>query len=181
MSDRFFITGFPRSRTAWLANLLTYGNSFCYHDVMLGLDRIEQLRERLDRAPARNVGISDPANLYYWRQLREWYPDAKWVVIHRSFEEAQKASLKAFGVTIPQTSAREIYAITQEINVLLVDFNNIDFQCRTIAEYCGVDIGSDERIKQLCRMNVQVDPAQLRVALSELEKHPPQWIKEMAA
>lgn len=34
MNGHFLILGYPRSRTAWLANLLTYGEVFCAHELL---------------------------------------------------------------------------------------------------------------------------------------------------
>lgn len=34
MNGHFLILGYPRSRTAWLANLLTYGDVFCAHELL---------------------------------------------------------------------------------------------------------------------------------------------------
>ena len=46
MKNIFFITGLPRSRTAWLANWFTYGHTFCFHEACRKVGKIEELKDR---------------------------------------------------------------------------------------------------------------------------------------
>jgi hypothetical protein len=83
----FFITGLPRSRTAWLANLLTAAGSFCFHDAVLAdgsLDgAVSVMLERLSRRPHESVGDSD-SGLLFWADLaRKRFPDSPFVIIER--------------------------------------------------------------------------------------------------
>jgi hypothetical protein len=61
MSERFFITGLPRSRTGYLANLFTYGPSFCLHDAAAAMKNAQETVNRLsERHPEIGYwGISD--------------------------------------------------------------------------------------------------------------------------
>jgi hypothetical protein len=51
----FFITGLPRSRTAWLANFFTTDHSFCYHDI----SRVGSVWAILESTSSDFVGDSD--------------------------------------------------------------------------------------------------------------------------
>jgi len=59
--SKFIITGLPRSRTSWLANLFTYGSSFCMHDgLATGNDFFCRLRAvAASDSSIRYVGNSD--------------------------------------------------------------------------------------------------------------------------
>lgn len=78
---KFFITGLPRSMTAWCANLFTTGDSFCYHD---GLANCGSLAEFGKKLHAHEVcGDADSGLAYFYDDLSELYPDAQWAVIRR--------------------------------------------------------------------------------------------------
>jgi len=97
-SSTFFVCGFPRSRTAWLANLFTLGNSICLHDELANHETIDgfanhlcSLRTRYDR-----VGVSDSALILFREPIEKHFPGAKWLVILRDRKDAEAAFLKAF-------------------------------------------------------------------------------------
>jgi len=50
MADYFFITGHPRSRTAWLSNLFTTGRVVCVHDATRMVKKLPHLDEVLSEA-----------------------------------------------------------------------------------------------------------------------------------
>lgn len=85
MSAPFFITGLPRSRTAWLANLFTTDRSFCHHDLSC---RVGSLKELLFLLRKRHVGDSDSGLMAIYPQLIERLPDSPWVLVRRDFDLA---------------------------------------------------------------------------------------------
>lgn len=101
MKNVFFITGLPRSRTAWLANFFTHGNSFCWHDAMrLGMKPhavVEQLKRASTLPGIQYVGDSDSGVMTIARELQLMLPEARWLVVHRSRDEARKSYDKFFG------------------------------------------------------------------------------------
>lgn len=81
----FFVTGMPRSRTAWMAAWLTTDNTFCFHDVMT--------RPHLDLSgpgSCKYVGYSGPEVCLEARK----YSGIPCVTIHRSKEQALASFLK---------------------------------------------------------------------------------------
>ena len=97
MADRFLITGLPRSRTSWLANLFTYGPCFCLHDgcqygkagVLDRMTQIECVRPALKHVGNADSGVAlmfDPGE----------YPVDKVVVVWRATEDVCKSALKFF-------------------------------------------------------------------------------------
>lgn len=81
---RFLVLGYPRSRTTWLANFLTYGGAYCLHGIwpIVGR-RIERLLEVLDQLPYQAVGVADPMLYLDLLRGREELPAGLRVVIVR--------------------------------------------------------------------------------------------------
>jgi hypothetical protein len=92
----YFIASLPRSRTAWLANFLTYGPSFCFHEPMDQVS-IQQYPWLFGSVAQEFVGSSDSANTFVMEQLIDLFPAAKIVVIRRELN-AVRESLKQIGL-----------------------------------------------------------------------------------
>ena len=45
--SNFFVVGLPRSRTAWLANFLTYEDKFCFHEGINGCSTLKEYKNKL--------------------------------------------------------------------------------------------------------------------------------------
>lgn len=186
----FFLTGLPRCKSAFFANLLTYGDSFCYHDAFLGLDKLEDIHCKLKICPQlgtfSTVGISDPALVLFWERMVEWYPDAKWIVVKRPEREVVKscAELKLHIPNIRQKLWRDgvfLQQITQSVNPLVLDFYQINSETvLKIEDYLGVNLGPKERIEMLLNFNVQIDPKILRKRIASVKSNPPQFIIDHA-
>lgn len=74
MADPFLILALPRSRTAWLSTLMTWGPSLCYHDG-LGMDTTaHSLPDRLQHGPARFCGDADTLLARFPRVLERLGP-----------------------------------------------------------------------------------------------------------
>lgn len=59
MSQRFFITGLPRSRTAWMAAFFSLGKTMCYHEPICDIDSLDGLKHLYDSPFYDHVGVSD--------------------------------------------------------------------------------------------------------------------------
>lgn len=88
MSRVFFITGLPRSRTCWLANLFTTRESFCYHDLLGQVADVPALQRDLTPDAGRSVGDSDSGLLFAHRWFKAKYPEARWLLVQRDFKAA---------------------------------------------------------------------------------------------
>src|SRR6476646_10773267 len=89
----FLITGYPRSRTAWVSNLLTYGPSFCYHEPGCSSAQFASL---FKLARTKYVGVCEARAVIYWEKFMEAFPGSKVVVIRRDRSAVTK-SLARFG------------------------------------------------------------------------------------
>jgi hypothetical protein len=95
--DYFIVTGLPRSRTGWLANLLTYGPCFCLHDALVyGDSHIAALQLKAgDENPAlKHFGVSDSG--YLLLPQKSWFTKAKVVLIDRPMEQALHSFMEYF-------------------------------------------------------------------------------------
>jgi hypothetical protein len=99
MTNRFFITGLPRSRTAWLAAFMTSGNAICLHEP-------RHWRDMWAHDGARHVGISDSGLGFQLKAIiNEFAP--RILIVDRPIEEVE-ASLAALRIGIPRTNFCEI-------------------------------------------------------------------------
>lgn len=88
----FFIVGLPRSRTAWLANLLTVpGQSFCWHEGEAGHGNLDQLVEKMKRRPESRVGNASSGIACYGDDVYRLLPEARYIIIERDLESAKQA------------------------------------------------------------------------------------------
>jgi hypothetical protein len=90
----FFITGLPRSRTAWLANFFTTDHSFCYHDI----SRVGSVWSILESTSSDFVGDSDSGLLTLVDSLLIRYPMARWLFLHNTVDRATKSFERYFTV-----------------------------------------------------------------------------------
>jgi hypothetical protein len=93
----YFITGLPRSRTAWLANLLTWNDSFCFHEATFGCGSMDEFKAVLEGAPlgTRYVGDSDPNLGLIAESIVQTFPGCRVVAIHRPLADCLKSEWEA--------------------------------------------------------------------------------------
>lgn len=57
MNDKFFITGLPRSRTAWFSAFMTASGYMCLHEGFNGCRSIEEYKKKIKHVSDSNTGI----------------------------------------------------------------------------------------------------------------------------
>jgi hypothetical protein len=125
-SDRlktFLITGFPRSRTAWCANFLSYGSSFCFHEPSLDTP-VLQFPRLFAQAGLEYVGASDSGAVFYIDAFMKMFPESKIVLIKREPQEVVE-SMARLGFDFragARKFAQEIVKIEKRYEVLTVPF-----------------------------------------------------------
>jgi len=183
----FFVTGLPRSRTAWLANLLCVPPaSLCVHDIVGGCAGIADLQEQVERleggrlegrlgteaspyqaSPYRKVGVSDPLLALVWEDVVDAWPEAKWVVLRRE----RRAAERSFGGFLARLGAPPALPMDLEPWELALDALECQAETRALA-WEGLDDAEmvagvcdwlrlpfrRERFEMLRRMNVQTIP-----------------------
>lgn len=161
----FLITGLPRSRTAWLANLFTTGHVYCQHD---GLRKTapDKWADAI-RAPNRPVcGIADSiVPLLIPDARRAGLLSGPVIVSWRDRDEVLSSMSKAFGLDgeklAPYLEKAEagLLALTMECDVYHLrpeDFTDEKAMSAAWAfatEGLAFDV---DRWRELCRLNIQV-------------------------
>lgn len=95
----FFIASLPRSRTCWLANLLTYNDSFCFHEALLGCGSMADLKKTIADVPwnIRYIGDAEPNLGYVPQAVLDEFGNAKFVFVHRPLEDCVMSEFMALG------------------------------------------------------------------------------------
>lgn len=142
----FIIYALPRSRTAWLAELLTYGDVTCHHEMALRMRTPGDVREFLARP---NTGTAETAAAPGWRLIDHYVPGIPKVVIRRNRDDVLAAMLAlarkdGFAYNERPLARLLVYLdrlldeIERQDNTLTVDFADLDDEgaCRGIFEHC---------------------------------------------
>lgn len=111
--SRFFITGTPRSRTAWLAAVFSTGPALCYHEPT------RELHELCQRHGGRSVGVSSPSFVLRFRALRADYPRTPWLYVERDPQEALASLLVFLRPHFGAASAQAPEVIEAGLNALM--------------------------------------------------------------
>lgn len=166
----FFITGLPRSRTAWWANLMSTGDSLCTHEPGLAAeDWLDKYRPKETARWPRYLGNSDGTMLASWREVQARFPGAPWLVLDRPTEEAREATRLKFGEWGLETAHLEarfeaLAELMAELkaygeNVLVLPWDAGQGQVLEGANFLAPQLGMHgARIELLAELNVQIMP-----------------------
>jgi hypothetical protein len=186
VSEPFFITGLPRSRTGWLAALLSGAHGVCLHDVLGGCAGVEDLKSQISDFKA--AGVSDPALALVWRDVAAAWPEAKWVVVRRDKFDAARSyaaflARHGWGMAWDQVRATieawdaELAALLWEPQTTMVDYDDLDDagEARRLCDFLrvGFDPG---RFEMMRRLNVQTIPGKAPFQVAAAPFHA--WMKQ---
>ena len=90
----FFVIGLPRSRTAWLANFLTFDGNFCYHEGLSGCRNITEYKQKLG-----NDGDSSTGLMLFNMNME--FPRSPKIIIESSIDKAVNYAHKTYGYYDP--------------------------------------------------------------------------------
>ena len=137
----FFVTGLPRSKTAWMSLYLTRDRFRCYHE-LLAQAGVKQCM-KFEHAVETVVGNSDSGLLLYYQQFVEQFPTSPWIHIIRDEDEVMESSIK-FGIPKPNIEFA-IYCRNQlradmngDPNYLEIPFNFTDLDLEKVCEIIGM-------------------------------------------
>ncbi len=151
------ITGYPRSRTAWLANLLTTDLTIVYHDQPV----------LFPSGQWKQVGFAGPELVTQYEKFHGMFPSCPWIVIRRKPDEALAAFKKWAGDLLPQDDVLEAFwhertakldDLCTKPNVESVPYAALedDNTIRHIWELLLPDLSFDaDRVKMLQNLNIQ--------------------------
>lgn len=97
MASRLFILALPRSRTAWLSNWLSFGDTMLLHEPLSDTPTLEILEDKLKALGTKQAGIADTAASFLVERLTDKYPKAKFIVVQRDPQEVAR-SLRMLGM-----------------------------------------------------------------------------------
>ena len=163
-SGKFFVTGLPRSRTAWMAAFLSTGETLCYHEPSYKISKIDQLPTLFDSTFYKHLGISDSGLGFHIEWILE-NVKPRTLIIERDVEEV-KASLKEhMGVPMEHFYYCELLheTLAQFRNhplVKWVSFNSLVHKRVMQDIYWWLMPGSafdEERWEQFANLHIEVD------------------------
>lgn len=146
----FFITGLPRSRTAWFAEFMTYNGVYCHHELLNNIKNKSDFECIMKSGD--NVGNSD-CGLFITNH-EDMFPEAKTVIIHRDLNDVRD-SLKNKGINFPVNLLRNIEILNSAMNGLHVDFLDINKRLEEIYYYCTAKEVDAKRAKKYIDKNIQ--------------------------
>jgi len=96
MKTYFFILALPRSLTSWLSVVLSPPDSGvrCIHDGFENVWSMTDMRRKLDTCNTSVVGNSDSFNLACIDEIKEAFPEARFVAIRRDIDDVLKSLVR---------------------------------------------------------------------------------------
>ena len=140
----YFLTGLPRSRTAWFSEFLPD----CLHEGMNGCYTKQEYIYKL------GVGGDSSSGLMYF-PIHEFYPGARVVIVQRDIDEVIEslATTRFFDKDSNYSFLFDMSDRLDKMDGLRVDFHNLDLE--EIWDYLiGGDFNKD-RADKLNNMNIQ--------------------------
>lgn len=165
LARKFFVLGLPRSRTAWLARFLSYGDWNCGHEELRHMRSLDDIRSWLSQ-PC--VGSAETGAAPWWRLMERYAPDARIVVVRRPPGESVESLMRIPGVLFDRAHVekltRQLDRKLDQIegrmaNVFSVSFDSLGDEevCARVFEHCLPYRHDRAHWKRLARLNIQAD------------------------
>lgn len=162
---RFLVTGIPRSRTAWLANLLTYDGLYCQHDALRKKPEAEWPDLfRVHGVEASGIADSAAAVMYQACDRRRLFEDTRLILVWRNQDDCAESMAKNLGLTLP--AAKEVarraadglnyIAKHYETHNVVYEALSRPYELEGIWRYITDRPFNYDRAAELSRLNVQV-------------------------
>jgi hypothetical protein len=179
MAAKFFVTGLPRSRTAWVANYLSHAGAFCYHDGLANCSSLNEFDAKLARHPV--CGDSDSGLAMFQVELRSRHPEAQWVILRRPLPEVVESlcEMDPYYGFLP-IGRKEAWEIVMRLNAPLVALAKLpgvlEIDSEALSTPQGAQLlwhhclGSDtpwgeDRWRMLRDMNVTIRSSEIAISL----------------
>jgi hypothetical protein len=164
--DPFIVCTLSRSRTRWLAELLTFRDWTCHCEVAMGMRQVGDIARFFARP---RTGTTETAAAPGWDLLRHYVPAIRGVVVRRPVEDAIASMSAALTGVVAfdagvlrrnmQYGARALDRMARSPGVLTVEFADLEYEdaCAAIFEHClGVPM-PHEHWAALRGRNIQVN------------------------
>jgi hypothetical protein len=160
--NRFYITGLPRSRTAWFSALFSCGDVFCSHE---GVSRYRSPKEYISATeymPYDYIGDSNTLLVLKYNELVK--SQDKVVVVLRDINDSVESSMKWLdkqGISdkslhkVLLEKYTEYDKTIRSIYALQVRFEDIDDRIEEIWDYCIGEYYDPVRVEEYKKLNIQ--------------------------
>ena len=163
LMNKFFITGLPRSRTAWLSTFFTGDNCFCYHEVIRISDSFDNAVEKMLNRKEMYVGNSDSSLPFWMNKIDHVLIHSPIVIIERDIDEATNSLVNTFGkydyTKIIDLTLEGIENIKKRYNYITIDYNKLNEQAclEIIWDFCTPNIPFDkDKFEMLNTINISL-------------------------
>lgn len=173
MSGRFFITGLPRSRTAWFSVATTTPSSACFHEPTSGLKSYADLKKFWAPKFGVDIGVSDSClALMAPRILADLSP--RTLIIERPLEDVMRSYIayaSKTGISVLEAAARKfaeawvrsLESVRDHPLVKVVQFSDLDDYSAVLAAMRWLLPHRDfPDLKALMTFNIQVSAKHIR-------------------
>ena len=162
--NKFFITGLPRSRTAWFSTFLTGNNCFCYHEVLRISSGFDDAIQKLLNRKEMYVGNSDSSMPIWVDKIDSILYHSPIVIIERDINEVTNSLTNLFGehdyTKVLDLTLEGLEIIKKRYNYISVDYNKLDEELylKMIWDFCIPNIPFDkDKFETLKSINVSID------------------------
>ena len=163
MKNKFFITGLPRSRTAWLSTFFTGNNSFCYHEILRVSDGFSDAIKKILNRKEIYVGNSDSSLPLWIDKIDYILQESPIVIIERDENEVINSLTNLFGnydwVKLIDLTLENLETIKKRYNYISIDYNELDKQSclELISNFCVPNIPFDkDKFEILKTINITI-------------------------
>ncbi len=181
----FLVLGLPRSRTAWLARFLTYGEYHCAHEQLRHLRSVDDARAWLAQD---FTGTAETGAAPWWRLIRHLRPDVRVLIVRRPVAEVVASVLALDLSGLVTTSITGLMRDMQRLDrcldrierrvpgVLSVRYADLasEATCAAVFEHCLPYRHDPSWWSRWASVNVQTD---MRMLMRHLNAHGPQMMR----
>lgn len=153
-----FILSLPRSRTAWIATFFCHGDTYAFHEGLIQCASVAGLKTLMESTGRSVVVNSDCGNVLFLDEIRKTFPQAKYIVIERDFEEVTQ---ELADIGLPEQgevllASHRLEEAKQTLNPLVLSYDRLDRDaCQQMCEYIGIPF-DEQRWEMLDGMDIKI-------------------------
>ena len=162
--NKFFITGLPRSRTAWLSTFFTGNNCFCYHEILRTSNGVEGAVRKLLNRKEMYVGNSDSSLPIWMDGIDHILRRSPIVIIERDINEVTNSLINLLGehdyIRLLDLTLENLEIIKKRYNYISIDYNDLNKQSclESIWDFCVPNIPFDkDKFEILKTINISIN------------------------
>ena len=163
LTNKFFITGLPRSRTAWLSSFFTGNDFFCYHEVLKISKNFNGAIEKMLNRKETYVGNSDSSLSIWASEIDHMLQRSPIVIIERDIDEVTSSLTNLWGcdpTRFLDLTLEHLEILKKRYNYISVDYNKLSdkLYLENIWDFCIPNIDFDkDKFEMLKTINISID------------------------